>query len=279
MGCRKLQYYFRDGVNSDSAAHFEYSPFGKTTVASGTIPNRFAFRFSSEYHDSETNLVYYNYRYYSPELGRWLSRDPIGERGGGYNLYGMVSNGVMNWWDRLGLAIHAKYINGLDAYEAMIEQHIHMTADQLTRVTLRSGFTVWYEDDGKCECIDNHGNKTKGNVILVQKLYEKSSWWSSPSWVVDSGGHSYTHTCSNGHTSTYQPAYTDPKSYTGADSGAHGTLPGSYIDSPDNEQTIRVEAYCRCECKDDKLIETAYFKYVHDGPIGQPLDVDDNPPK
>jgi RHS repeat-associated protein len=32
------------------------------------------FRFSSEYLDSETNLVYYNYRYYSPELGRWLKR-------------------------------------------------------------------------------------------------------------------------------------------------------------------------------------------------------------
>jgi len=89
MGCRKLQYYFRDGVISDH--HRD----------SGSIPNRFAFRFSSEYHDSETNLVYYNYRYYSPELGRWLSRDPIGERGG-YNLYGMVGNNSINWWDYLG---------------------------------------------------------------------------------------------------------------------------------------------------------------------------------
>jgi len=105
MGCRKLQYYFRDEANSDyhrgSAAHFEYSPFGKTTVASGSIPNRFVFRFSSEYHDSETNLVYYNYRYYSPELGRWLSRDPIGENGG-WNLYGFVGNDGINGWDYLG---------------------------------------------------------------------------------------------------------------------------------------------------------------------------------
>jgi len=101
MGCRELQYYFRDGANGNSAAHFEYSPFGKTTVASGTIPNRFAFRFSSEYHDSETNLVYYNYRYYSPELGRWLSRDPIGEDGG-FNLYAMVGNDPVGRWDYLG---------------------------------------------------------------------------------------------------------------------------------------------------------------------------------
>ena len=101
MGCRELQYYFSDGVSSDSAAHFEYSPFGKTTVASGTIPNRFAFRFSSEYHDSETGLVYYNYRYYSPDLGRWLNRDPIGERGG-WNLYVFVYNNTVSYFDDLG---------------------------------------------------------------------------------------------------------------------------------------------------------------------------------
>jgi len=61
------------------------------------------FRFSSEYLDSETNLVYYNYRYYSPEIGRWLSRDKIGERGG-YNLYAMVGNDPVGRWDWLGLA-------------------------------------------------------------------------------------------------------------------------------------------------------------------------------
>ena len=32
--------------------------------------------------DSETGLIYYISRYYSPELGRWCSRDPIGEWGG-----------------------------------------------------------------------------------------------------------------------------------------------------------------------------------------------------
>ncbi len=31
-------------------------------------------------------------RYYNPELGRWINRDPIGERGG-VNVYGFVGNG------------------------------------------------------------------------------------------------------------------------------------------------------------------------------------------
>jgi RHS repeat-associated protein len=35
------------------------------------------YRFSTKYHDQETDLYYYGYRYYSPELGRWLNRDPL----------------------------------------------------------------------------------------------------------------------------------------------------------------------------------------------------------
>ena len=83
------------------AAHYEYSPFGKVLVANGTYASINPFRFSSEYHDDESGLVYYNYRYYSPELGRWLSKDPIGERGG-WNLYAMVANGISNHTDMNG---------------------------------------------------------------------------------------------------------------------------------------------------------------------------------
>jgi RHS repeat-associated protein len=60
------------------------------------------FLFSSEYLDSETNLVYYNYRYYSPELGRWTKRDPIGEKGG-MNAYEFSGNNTSNFGDMNGL--------------------------------------------------------------------------------------------------------------------------------------------------------------------------------
>lgn len=58
--------------------------------------------FSTKYEDAETGFLYYGYRYYSAEMGRWLSRDPIEERGG-INLYGMVRNDAVNRWDYLGL--------------------------------------------------------------------------------------------------------------------------------------------------------------------------------
>ena len=41
--------------------------------------------------------------FYNPSTGRWLSRDPAGERGG-ENLFGFVSNQPQNWCDNLGLA-------------------------------------------------------------------------------------------------------------------------------------------------------------------------------
>ena len=81
-------------------AHYEYSPFGTHTATGSYTGN--PFRFSSEVFDSETGLIYYNYRYYNPNLGRWINRDPIEEQGG-WNLYVMIGNNVNNKMDKCGL--------------------------------------------------------------------------------------------------------------------------------------------------------------------------------
>jgi RHS repeat-associated protein len=90
--------------SGEVVAKYDYTPFGKLINTFGSTQSGIsnAFLFSSEYHDEETGLVYYNYRYYNPELGRWMSCDPIGERGG-LNLYGMVGNNPVGNWDYLGL--------------------------------------------------------------------------------------------------------------------------------------------------------------------------------
>lgn len=51
------------------------------TVLNGTTDNLFNYRFSTKPLDVETGLYYYGYRYYDPQTGRWMSRDPIGEIG------------------------------------------------------------------------------------------------------------------------------------------------------------------------------------------------------
>ena len=104
-------YYVTDGNKNvmslidaagTKAAEYVYDPFGRLLSSTGSLAEINPFRFSSEYHDDETGLVYYNYRYYSPELGRWISRDPIEEEGG-VNLYAMVGNNSVTKTDYLGL--------------------------------------------------------------------------------------------------------------------------------------------------------------------------------
>ena len=57
---------------------------------------------SAKYLDEETSWYYYGFRYYSPELGRWISRDPIGEMGG-LNIYIFALNKPVYVVDRHGL--------------------------------------------------------------------------------------------------------------------------------------------------------------------------------
>ena len=84
-------------------AHREYDAYGNTLAVSGSMANDFSFWFSTKYLDQETGLYYYGYRYYDPVTGRWLSRDPIHERGG-INLYTFVKNDPVDKIDPRGLA-------------------------------------------------------------------------------------------------------------------------------------------------------------------------------
>jgi RHS repeat-associated protein len=88
-GTKNLVFYFYDAngnvsdltdANGNSLAHYEFDPYGNTIVAFGTQAAANPFRFSTKYTDDETWLVYYGYRFYSPMLGRWLSRDPLNDR-------------------------------------------------------------------------------------------------------------------------------------------------------------------------------------------------------
>jgi RHS repeat-associated protein len=71
---------------------------------------------STKYLDDSTGWYYYGYRYYSPELGRWPSRDPADEHAfrdlhldgfgigsNGASLYAMIGNQLPNAYDFLGL--------------------------------------------------------------------------------------------------------------------------------------------------------------------------------
>ena len=83
-------------------AEYKYDAFGKLVASSGPMAEVFSIRYSTKYFDPETGLYYYGYRFYSPELKRWITRDPIGENGG-VNLYAMCENSPIDAFDEIGL--------------------------------------------------------------------------------------------------------------------------------------------------------------------------------
>src|SRR5438270_13304146 len=84
-------------------ARYDYDPYGRSTTVLGTTPTD--FNFTDLYRHSKSNLDLAVYRSYDPDLGRWLSRDPLkaAEMQEGPNLYGYVRNEPTNHRDPSGL--------------------------------------------------------------------------------------------------------------------------------------------------------------------------------
>ena len=61
-----------------------------------------AFGFTGRRFDAESGLYYYRNRYLAPDQGRFISRDPIGFRGGSMGLYEYVGGN----FSTVGRAIH-----------------------------------------------------------------------------------------------------------------------------------------------------------------------------
>lgn len=73
------------------AAHYDYSPFGELLIQQGDLANTFTHRFSTKPYCHITKLVEYQMRKYRPEMGRWLSRNPIGEKGEWHGIISLAS--------------------------------------------------------------------------------------------------------------------------------------------------------------------------------------------
>ena len=96
---------------------YTYSPFGEVS-ASGDITQ--PIQWSSEMWDSELGLVYYNWRYYNPEKGKWILRDMVKEFiNSEYNQYVYCKNSTIIEFDILGMEIY--YTEKIRAvYEAAV---------------------------------------------------------------------------------------------------------------------------------------------------------------
>jgi RHS repeat-associated protein len=108
-------YYEADGLDSISSLSnsggassntYTYDSSGNLVASTGGLIN--PFQFTGREFDPETSLYEYRSRYYAPQLGRFISEDPI-RFGGGNDFYAYVGNSPVNWVDPQGLC--PKYCN------------------------------------------------------------------------------------------------------------------------------------------------------------------------
>src|SRR6266542_1540903 len=128
-------------VNSSQglAASYRYDPYGNTISSSGSLASGNVYRFSSKEIHVNSGLYYYGYRWYAPNLQRWLNADPLADGGSivyatkqiglntlpdrmttdrnetqdtvvnveeveGPNVFAYVNNSPTGYWDAFGLA-------------------------------------------------------------------------------------------------------------------------------------------------------------------------------
>lgn len=92
-----------EAYNADGKRVWECIPdiYGRLRVISGN-KNFIPFRFQGQYEDAETGFYYNRYRYYNPEEGLYISKDPLSVLGG-FNVYSYVHD-PNSWIDAFGLA-------------------------------------------------------------------------------------------------------------------------------------------------------------------------------
>jgi RHS repeat-associated protein len=93
----------REMTNSSGTVVYQssYDAYGRQTQISGAGPAP-DFGYAGYYVHQPSGLNFAECRAYSSTLGRWLNRDPIGERGG-INLFAYVQNSPINRTDPSGL--------------------------------------------------------------------------------------------------------------------------------------------------------------------------------
>ncbi len=154
-------------------------PFGEVIRATGPMAKTNPFRFSTKYQDDETDLLYYGYRYYNASLGRWLTKDPIGERGA-LNLYCFLDNLPQARIDPNGLCCLplAVQITHVDVATTEVRSPEVPIPGRPDLMRVLPGVTVHYSfvvlgDRQDCKCFYTD----QGSAIYSSDTQHKTSYW------------------------------------------------------------------------------------------------------
>jgi RHS repeat-associated protein len=186
-------FYTRDHLGSvreltDSSgnvrARYAYDPYGHRTRLEGDMEADLGF--ATMFRCGEADLDLTQFRAYAPQLGRWLSRDPLedAELEEGPNLYAYVGNDPINMTDFLGLyggeivevlgeIVEVPAIWGeLGEIAPVWGQLVEVGTPDYWR-TLRGGTTRWNELYRR-GVISQREWLEKANRPLFEKMYPKA---------------------------------------------------------------------------------------------------------
>ena len=88
------------GFNGALLQENRYDPYGNLLSSTSAIRNPLLY--TGRELDRETGLYYYRARYYDPDVGRFLTEDPLGFEAG-LNFYAYIDNNPVNFTDPMGL--------------------------------------------------------------------------------------------------------------------------------------------------------------------------------
>ena len=152
------------------AAHYEYDPFGRLIQKEGSFADENLYRFSTKRYSKVFGIYDYGMRWYDPDYKFWLTRDPIGEKGG-LNLYGFVQNNPVSYVDVLGnkkltlnfdVQTKVRIMDRIGTLFISVE-YTKSFQELINKIKKKVG-TFSSEGKGKCNCIKKirlmHHNKT-----------------------------------------------------------------------------------------------------------------------
>ena len=97
--------YLGSVLSPDLNSKEGYGLFGEVVGSISPVGNyrTLEYGYSGREYEADTGLYYFRARYYDPEMGRFLTKDPIGLAGGHTNLYLYCGNDPVNCTDPTGM--------------------------------------------------------------------------------------------------------------------------------------------------------------------------------